>query len=1256
MGSKKQQTIGYRYKLGIHLIGCHGPVDNVSEFLADKKIAWSGSSSGGIITVNAEDLFGGDEKEGGVSGQIYIEMGLPSQGQNSYLASNLLPSLVPNFRGLLGFVFKSFYIGTQTYLKKLSFRATRIHLRENGIVQWYDAKSEISFAGVLGDQLGPTSEGWSYLQVTLSDNSDYSSDTFDYSSWAIGQTPFANQDGHPYSEAGGYPAIKNTNWDINTKIWVRKNFTVATIAGFSLTVFVDNYATVWVNGILVLQRSGSGNVGSTENFMHEVVVPSEVLRTGLNSIVLLAEDYGVYSYVAFKISSQDKIHKDMNPAHIIRECLTNPDWGMGYTDSNIDDTSFTKAADTLYDEAMGMSLLWNQQTEIEDFIKLVIRHIDAVLFVDRHTGKFNLKLVRNDYNELDLMILDESSISKLENFTRPQFGELTNSVTVKYWDALNNVDATTTIQDIALAQMQGVTIGVTNEYPGFTYYLIAAKVAQRDMKTLSSAIASCTIYAKRSASVLNIGDVFKLSWSDLDVNQLVMRIASIDYGDGKNNQVRIQCTEDIYGLPSVSLVAPPVLEWKDPNVYPISATNRLIYEVPYLEAVQQYSQNEIDALILADSNVGYAGATAKKPESSFLNANMYVDSGAGYKNETTIDFCPAAKLTASIDKMAISFNINNAINIESAIDGSWFQINNEIMVKVSYLEPTLTVKRGALDTVPENHNVNSILYFWDNFASNDDNKYLVGESLNIKLATVSGLGELPLAAAPIDVLNIVGRMAKPYPPGNFKINNLYFPLSAIDNLDLTWAHRDKKLQTGGSYLGFLDSSIGPESGTTYNIRIYNNNNNSLIYQELDYSGNSFSAQSRVYTSSIKIELESIREGLQSYQKYSHVMDYINSETGNGGEGSGIKNLYPMIYTANVPIAIIKTINSVETKYSTFESYDGGLTFQQTGNATLAPISENIAFVATLNSGVYISVDENGPRQDQTLNEIFLTRGVVGSAPEITSYSFIKPHFPAGIGTDGNRFIIFLDGGEVLQSTDGLIWSSLGFISGIPGVFTQYAGSTNYASGVNILKRANRWFMNYAGFVYYTTNEDPVSGWTLAVMPVVPYSPRPQLAPFRSIVEYQGNLFMMGQRFVSGEGYNIQTILKSSDSGETWVIVLDNAISASDIYEIGGVLIAVGYFFSNKSNISTDGGVTWTKPVNEFVLIQVKYGLFAGDKIYYSIPDNSALAGGLTEKLVYTTDGIHIHNVDLKINIEFKRITENGDTRVTESGDNRIVIT
>jgi hypothetical protein len=123
---------------------------------------------------------------------------------------------------------------------------------------------------------------------------------------------------------------------------------------------------------------------------------------------------------------------DMNPAHIIRECLVDKEWGMGYTDGDIDDVAFTTAADTLYAEQMGISILWQRENTIEAFVQDIVRHIDAALYVDRRTGKFVLKLIRSEATPT--LTLGPNNIERVENYKRPAFGDLVNSVTVIYDD------------------------------------------------------------------------------------------------------------------------------------------------------------------------------------------------------------------------------------------------------------------------------------------------------------------------------------------------------------------------------------------------------------------------------------------------------------------------------------------------------------------------------------------------------------------------------------------------------------------------------------------------------------------------------------------------------------------------------------------------------------------------------------------------------------------------------------------------------
>lgn len=816
-GSSKSQTVGYKYYVGVHMILSHGPIDRLLRVQVDERTAWQGNQSGSAqISINSPELFGGESREGGIQGTMDFEVGSLTQGKNSYLLSKL-GSLIPAFRGVTGVVLRQMYMGLNPYLKTWSFRISRVHTRQKGIAQWYDAKAEIIANNDVSQQLGPTTAGWRYKQVPLGDSADYSSPSYDDSSWSIGQMPFASAPGQPYAAANGFPAIMNTYWPLNTGMWIRKKFTVTTNSILSMEIFIDNIADVWVNGVKLV--NGADTTQSKVSFQ----IPSNVLQVGENIIVMKGTDDaqtggGDYTYAAFKLVQTGLPQYDMNPAHIIRECLTDPDWGMGYQDADIDDTSFMAAADTLYDEGMGMSLMWDTQTSIEEFIKLIVKHIDAALYVDRQSGKFVLKLIRADFDVNTLIVLDESNIDKIADFSRPSFGELTNSVTVTYWNAETGADSTITVQDIALQQMQGASIGTSISYPGFTNSAIATRVAQRDLRTLSTPLISCTIYANRDAANLNIGKCFRFTWPDYDVDDVVMRVTGIAYGDGKTNRIRLQCVQDIFSLPDVAFVQPSPPAWEDPSVPPTPVIVRKVFEIPYLELVQTVGQQDIDTTLAATPEVGYIGAAAGRP-SGAISSRMFSSFGGAYTEVGNLDFSPYAVLTADLDEMTTTFAIQDGEDLDQVQLNTWLELDSEIMAVTAISNTSIAVKRGCLDTSPKKHLAGAYLIFWDNYAQGDNTELVSSDVASVKICPVTGAGQLALESATADSVTIVGRAARPYPPANVKINNSYFPKYTNGAaLSATWVHRDRKQQTA-SLVGFTEGSIGPESGTTYTMEL-----------------------------------------------------------------------------------------------------------------------------------------------------------------------------------------------------------------------------------------------------------------------------------------------------------------------------------------------------------------------------------------------------------------------------------------------------
>lgn len=860
-GKSKKQTIGYKYYLGQHLVMCHGPIDAITRATVDDRLAWQGESTGGSITVNAPELFGGESREGGVSGTIDIEMGGPAQGQNSYLLSKL-GALIPAYRGVVGAVFRQCYLGNNPYLKAWRFRGQRIHVRQNGLEQWYDETSSIAGGDVYNRIL--VDDTWEYQRVAVFTPSDPSSVVIPEVGYATGQAPFGN------NGVGTPPG--NTLWDKQEGLWLRK--TIDPAAAFNLNVKVENACYVYVDGVYIggvnpsnADAAGypSGNFLVQGSVLHVLAVDELSDKGGGDNVYIRLTSSGGSSF------------NDMNPAHIIRECLTDPDWGMGYTDNDIDETSFLAAADTFYAEGMGISLLWDKQIKLEEFVEEIKKHADAALYVSRTSGKFVLKPIRDDYDPGSLIVLDESNISRIDDPSRTSSGELVNSVTVNYWDALTGKDASLTVTDTALVQVQGAVINTTIQYPGFTNARNATVAAQRDLRALSSPTLSCTIYTDSTAKALNVGDAFKLSWARWGLSEVVMRVTGIAYGTGRSNVIRINCVEDVYETRTNIVVSVPGNDWTDPSAAPESPEYQLAVEAPYYEVVQVLGQTDTDTKLAVNPEVGFVlSAVSRAPGG--INARMWSDSGAGYEDTGALDFSPYGELLATITKTQTSFTLTNYSDLDEIVVGTHFQIDDELL-RVDAVDTgtgVVTCGRGVLDTVPAEHLIGAPVLFWDQYAGFDPSEYVDGEEVDVKVTAVSGAGTQDLGDVAAIPVTLDQRAARPYPPGNFQLNGESYAINPtyLGSVTATWTHRDRTQQTSGTILDHTAGDIGPEAGTLYRLQGYVDD--ILVHTEDDIAGTSASWNPGVSSPNVRIEVHSKRDGLYSWQAPSHTFSTVSA--------------------------------------------------------------------------------------------------------------------------------------------------------------------------------------------------------------------------------------------------------------------------------------------------------------------------------------------------------------------------------------------
>lgn len=872
-GGGKSITVGYQYYLGIHMALCHGPVDKITRIKVDDRDAWVGSTPGGTINVYAPDLFGGEGREGGISGAVDIEMGRDDQLENEYLQSKLQDT--PAFRGVTCAVLNQVYMGNNPYMKPWSFTAQRIHVRQNGLAQWYDSKAEINTRTELGQ-----------LRVYFALDASMSLTEAEFVAYKEAMIVALNR---MEEESVGitYPIYINAfnsgpnfildystpEGFIRLRYWIENDMSQAfgtlPYAAFGPITFEPYYFPIdrassnviffvcdgeiddpdpgvpemweFIDTLNDPYSTASGTAVRIKSIMvHSYnggAIPSSTKKAKMELYDNTGEDLPIFGIlgdtdkaefaqiIIDNLSIDTNTEADMNPAHIIRECLTDPTWGMGYADSDIDDGAFMYAADILFTEELGIAILWQEEASIIDFVSEILRHIDAVLYVSRETGKFILKLIRDDYSLSNLITLDESNIVAVKNASRPAIGDLVASVTVNYWNYETGNTASVTKHNQALFQVQTGGGGATTvQYPGLTNISTASRACLRDLFALSTALLSCTIDVGRVAEQLNCGDVFILNWPDLGINGLLMRVQQMSLGSIEKNTITIDAIEDVFSLPSVDTVSGQDNLWTDPlDADVLQPYPRLVTEAPYYDIARTVGDAVIQGIENIEPNYGYLLAASGK-QSTEMNARLMVDSGDGYVFSGSLDFCPVAFYVPPVGVTDTQIYITGGVDLDDIIFGNAAIIEDEIIrvdsIGADSIGTFITVGRGCLDTTPVSHTDAGAVIFYASSWTSDDVQYVTSDAVNVKLLSVLGPNVLAEEDADVDTVTMAYRGVRPYPPGDLIVDGLSYDPSSIyyDTSALTWSHRDRLQQTGTYLYDYTAADIGPEAGTQYIVR------------------------------------------------------------------------------------------------------------------------------------------------------------------------------------------------------------------------------------------------------------------------------------------------------------------------------------------------------------------------------------------------------------------------------------------------------
>lgn len=566
-----------------------------------------------------------------------------------------------------------------------------------------------------------------------------------------------------------------------------------------------------------------------------------------------------------------------NPAHMIYECLTDTDWGMGESPTLINKQSFEDGAQTLYDEGFGLCMIWTRQSSIENFIGEILNHIQGALYVDPATGKHTFKLLRADYDVDALPVIDPGN-AVLSSFKRKVWGEIANEVVVTYTNPESGKEATVTGQDLAGIAAEGGVISASQNYYGVVSQALAITLAERDLAAMVNPIATCEATVTREFWNTVSSNVVLLSWPEYNIDRIVFRVSVIDKGP---NTVTLNLYEDIFGLDHASYLEPGETEWVNPSQPP--------------EPVIHYQMGTAPAFMTAAAMGLNDPSELEYPE--VLSA---------------VTVGPDSDDDVSYDLVSHLTDVNGTVSRGSlgtrAFQGTWVLLNG-LEAEATSLLPTLNglrgrtpetgdfiligtgpdeqteiatvqsvdgsgwlINRGMLDTVPQDWGAGARAFVIPaSMPVGDETVRSAFEDVSYWFLTQTTQGKLALEDAPQVNVTLSDRPYKPLRPANVKVNGVAFgsvDANSASEITVTWANRNRTLESTQA-MKWEEANVAGEAGQTTAIVVRDMAGNQLARYG-GITGTTYTFPRTPFSSypRIVVSAESERDGVKSLQARS----------------------------------------------------------------------------------------------------------------------------------------------------------------------------------------------------------------------------------------------------------------------------------------------------------------------------------------------------------------------------------------------------
>lgn len=576
---------------------------------------------------------------------------------------------------------------------------------------------------------------------------------------------------------------------------------------------------------------------------------------------------------------------NMNPAHIIRECHVNEEWGLGYDESAIDDAAYLQAAQTLYNEGFGLSFVWDDDKDIYTFVDEVKSCINAVTFLNPRTGKWTIKLIRA--GEPSALTIDPTN-AVLTSFTRKTMGETYNEVSTKYTNPENEEYETVTVQDPANIEAQGRVVASTKEYVGVRDANLAIRLAERDLQVASAQLCTAELRVNRQGWALAPGMNITLNWPRHGLTGMVMRIEEINIAATGDDSISFRAVEDVFSRSSGIFAGSQDPGWVDPAQPATLFPYVLPWEYPFWYVIRAAGLPADVMPTFAGFSTELAAGGNSNARSVQLYSNLVTESGAQWQLVASGPVTPKSALFAGIAPAVTSvlrLNRDASSRLANMEENSFVLLTDgtyeEIVQVTDFDDVTLqaTVSRGLMDTQPRQWPAGTLVYFIgaDTFAA-DTTVRSFGESAQYRPVMQTSIDQMALNSVPTDTITLRGRYELPYSVANVRIggSGTYWPSElTIDGLWMTvyWSNRNRLLQDAATQVPWNGGNIIPEAGTTVTIELWRGG--AMVYQAAGLNGTTFDIPvSSLSTGEYTLEMYTVRDGRRNFINFEHTFNVI----------------------------------------------------------------------------------------------------------------------------------------------------------------------------------------------------------------------------------------------------------------------------------------------------------------------------------------------------------------------------------------------